>query len=561
MYSDNKTVQIVIALLKEFGVRHLVLSAGTRNVPFVHSVEKDSSFKCYSIVDERSAAYFALGLALETGEPVLISCTSGTASTNYTSAMWEASRQNLPIIALTSDRNQYYLNQLEDQMIVQDGIYRAACRKSVTLPIVSDDKDAWYCKRLVNEALLEMTHRKGGPVHINLPTEWGLFAQNFNIEELPECKPFRRYTLADSPNLNKKAAELKRKKKILVIYGQCQPISNEEKKNIECFALKYKCAIAVETISNFQSNETINTSLICRALNKETFQEYAPDLVISVNGDYVSTLKGMLKGCPVDFEHWEVNRDGAIVDQFKKLTAVFECSANEFFSFFGAHDGKVITSCEYLDFWKSRIDGLEEPDFQYSSAYLMQEFLKQIPDNSILHHGNGVAVHIAQYFPTDSSIISYCHTGTTTIDGSLSSFIGQAATSRKLCFMFIGDLSFFYDMNGIWNRYVGKNVRILLYNNEGGETFHWNAAREIDSLPLHTSAEHFAKAKGWVESQGFKYLSADNKQDFDALLPEFMSAESDVPVLFEVFSKKESDGMILHEYYDKCRQKLNDRDK
>ena len=113
MYSDNKTIQILISLLKEFGVRHLVLSPGTRNVPFVHSVELDNYFKCYSIVDERSAGYFALGLALETKEPVLMSCTSGTAPTNYTSAMWEASRQNLPLIALTSDRNQYYLNQLD----------------------------------------------------------------------------------------------------------------------------------------------------------------------------------------------------------------------------------------------------------------------------------------------------------------------------------------------------------------------------------------------------------------------------------------------------------------
>ena len=132
MYSDNKTVQILIAFLKEFGVRHAVLSAGTRNVPVVHSLEQDPFFKCFSVVDERSAAYFALGLALETGEPVLMSCTSGTAAANYTSAMWEASRQRLPLVALTSDRNQIYLGQLEDQMITQAGLYRSAARVSVT---------------------------------------------------------------------------------------------------------------------------------------------------------------------------------------------------------------------------------------------------------------------------------------------------------------------------------------------------------------------------------------------------------------------------------------------
>ena len=113
MYSDNKTIQILISLLKEFGVSQAVLSAGTRNVPFVHSVEKDDYFNCHSVVDERSAAYFAIGLALEYNEPVLISCTSGTASANYTSAICEAYEQHIPLVVLTSDRNQYFLGHLE----------------------------------------------------------------------------------------------------------------------------------------------------------------------------------------------------------------------------------------------------------------------------------------------------------------------------------------------------------------------------------------------------------------------------------------------------------------
>ncbi|MFZ3132828.1 MAG: thiamine pyrophosphate-binding protein, partial [Desulfosporosinus sp.] len=165
MYSDNKSVQILISLLKEFGVKSAVLSPGTRNVPIVHSLEKDPYFQCYSIVDERSAAYFAMGLALETRQPVLISCTSGTAPTNYTSAVCEAFYQHLPLVVLTSDRNPYYLNQLEDQMVPQTELYKGFCKKSVSLPIIKDDKDYWYCRRIVNEALLEMNHHGSGPVH------------------------------------------------------------------------------------------------------------------------------------------------------------------------------------------------------------------------------------------------------------------------------------------------------------------------------------------------------------------------------------------------------------
>lgn len=558
MYSDNKTIQILIALLKEFKIRHAVLSPGSRNVPVVHSIEKDSFFKCYSIVDERSAAYFALGLSIEKKEPVLISCTSGTASVNYFSAICEAYEQKIPLIVLTSDRNQYYLNQLEDQLIPQTDLYSKRIKKSVTLPIIKDDNDYWYCRRIINEALLEFDHRGGGPIHINIPTEWGLFAQNFTTKELPSLKPIKRITIRDFYlNPLPEVEALKNKKRILVLYGQSKIASQNLVNSIRTFFSKYNCAIAIETISNLNCEGTINTSLISRALSKEMFFEYTPDLVISLNGNYVSTIKGLLKGSPADFENWHINEEGMVVDQFKKLTRVFECTPEEFFEYFNNHCHSIQNNLEYYNFWLKKISLLPHPSFNYSSNYAMQEFLKQVPNDSIIHYGNGVAVHIGQYFQIHPSIFHYCHSGTTTIDGSLSTFVGQASISKKLCFMFIGDLSFFYDMNALWNRYIGKNIRILLYNNEGGQTFHWNNAKDIDTLPLHTSAEHFTSAKGWVESRGFKYLSANNKEEFDAYLPEFVSINSETPVFFEVFTKKEIDAKILLDYYSTCKISLS----
>lgn len=557
MYTDNQTVQILISLLKEFGVRHAVLSPGVRNVPIVHSIEQDKAFECYSVVDERSAAYFGLGLALQTNEPILISCTSGTASANYLSAMWEAKRQNVPLIALTADRNQYYLEQLEDQMIKQDCMFGTAVRKSVTLPIVENEKDTWYCRRLVNEALLEMHSGGGGPVHINIPIEWGIFGQNFNTKKLPKLKTIRRTTYKDMQSGRIDALEeIKTKKRILVLAGQDRPMKPEALTALEKFAAHYPCAVAVETISNIHLPEVINTNLMTRALTKDMFTEYAPDLVISFGGNYVSQIKGRLKSCDDDFDHWCINEDGAVIDQFKKLTRVFTCSPQDFFAYFNEHFTGSKPDQSYRKLWQSRIESLPAPNFTYSSNYAMQAFLSHIPNNSILHYGNGVAVHMAQYFPHDPSIETYCHSGTTTIDGSLSTFIGQAATSDKLCFAFIGDLSFFYDMNALWNRYVGKNVRILLYNNEGGQTFHWNAAKDIETLPLHTSAEHFTTAKGWVESLEIKYLSATNKDELDAALPAFVSGDSDQAICLEVFTKKDEDGKMLHDYYDQCREHL-----
>jgi len=191
----------------------------------------------------------------------------------------------------------------------------------------------------------------------------------------------------------------------------------------------------------------------------------------------------------------------------------------------------------------------------------MVEFLKRLPRNSLLHLGNGMPVHLAQLISYDTSIITYCHSGTTTIDGTLSTFMGQSAVSKKPCFMFIGDLGFFYDMNALWNRYIGNNIRILLSNNEGGETFYWNNARDIDTVSLHTAAEHFTEAKGWVESRGFKYLSARNKEEFDTLLPEFMSEDTEGPIFFELFTKKEKDARILLDYYEICKKNLGTSNK
>ena len=442
-------------------------------------------------------------------------------------------------------------------MIPQDELYKGICKKSVSLPIIKDDKDYWYCTRIVNEALLEMNHRGRGPVHINIPTEWGLFAQNFTTKTLPAIKPIEIISLRDLQAAdNKRIKHLKDKKRILVIYGQSLPVNEKERRIIESFASKYRCVIAIESISNIKCKGSVETYLISQVLTKETFKEYAPDLVISVHGNYVSKIKNLLKGCPVNFEHWTVNEEGSIVDQFKKLTTVFECSPMEFFTYFDENSDETVERNDYLEFWKSKIDNIDKPDFPYSNNYVMQEFLKRLSPNSLVHLGNGMAVHLAQHFPSGGTVVSYCHSGTTTIDGSLSTYIGQAALCKRNCFMFIGDLSFFYDMNALWNRHVGRNARILLSNNRGGETFHWNNAKDIDTVNLHTAAEHFATAKGWVESSGFKYLSARNKDEFDALLPEFMSKNADGPMFFEVFTKKSTDARILLDYYENCREKL-----
>jgi len=556
LYSDIKSVQALIVLLKEYGVRKIVLSPGMRNVPIVHSVEQDEFFQCYSMVDERSAAYFAMGLAQESGETVALCCTSGTAAVNYSPAVHEAFFQKVPLVVITADRNPYYLYQLEDQSLPQFRLFDGVCKKSVTLPLVKDNIDYWYCIRILNEAFLELNHNGKGPIHINVPIEQDIVS--FNTDKLPAITAIRRTILSRCTAEEKEALinKLKSYKRILVIYGQSLTASETKKSLVENFVSQYNCVIAVEHISNLKCKGTVNTYLICNVLTDDVFEKMAPDLVISMEGQFLSQLRFLLMRCKKSFEYWCVNESGSVVDPLRKLTHIIEGSSEEFFEFFKDCESENIIENEYLNQWNGRLKRLkiaEEYDFPYSNNYAVQKIMQNVPKGVLIHFGTDTIVRLSQCFSLDESITAYANRGTTGIDGTLSSFIGQSAEGDRLSFLLIGDLSFFYDMNGLWNRYVGKNIRILLCNNEGGETFYWNGARHISNRHVHIAAEHFSTAEGWAKSQGLKYLSARNKEEFDSRISEFLSEASDRPILFELFTKKDRDAEIMDEFYEKCR--------
>ena len=282
MYTDLKSYQIIISLLKQYGITHCVLSAGSRNVPFVHSIEEDPEFHCYSVVDERSAGYFALGLAQELNEPVVISCTSSTATCNYWPPVAEAFYQGVPIVVLTSDRDPQMLGQWEDQMIDQVGMYDRHVRKSVNLPIINNKDDEVYCERLVNEALLELNHRGTGPVHINVPSK--TYNNSFPVKELPTAKKINRIERSNSNvEWEEKINKLKSAKKILVTCGQKSFVSDELNIELENFFKNYNSVISLDYMSNLNIKEGINTTVCMdgRYITKKKVQELMPDIIIS----------------------------------------------------------------------------------------------------------------------------------------------------------------------------------------------------------------------------------------------------------------------------------------
>lgn len=580
MYTKIKNVQIIVALLKQHGIKHIVLSAGTRHVPLAHSVENDDFFECYSVVDERSAGYFALGLAKVLNEPVAIACTSSTATCNYTPPIAEAYYQNIPLLVLTGDRDPYRLGQLEDQMIDQVDMFKNFCKKCVNLPIVNNDYDTWYCQRLVNEAILELRHRGDGPVQINFPINQTIQdIADASVEQLPDYNVINRLDpMSPDKGWEDKLNELKSYKRILIICGSNDPLKPEVEKALSNFALRFNCVFATELLSNIHCEYSLDTYLLAQAVGGNMLRQTEPDLIIMFGGNYVSRLKILLRGYK-DCKSWYVSEGGDIVDPLQNLNTVFECSIHYFFRYFADRGGRGKNNEELFKIYKNILEQIELPDIKalaghsnkfaikdakfknqpipqdselvddnyLSSFYAFHELSKLIPNDSIVHLSILNSVRMMSMFPLDKSVTTYCNIGTDGIDGPLSTFLGHAAGTDKPCYLVVGDLGFFYDMNAMGIDLRKSNIHILLVNNGGGAEFYFSMGQKmLPNIDLHIAASHSKKAEEWVKANNYNYMSASNVDEFDRQIDEF--AKSEGPVFFELFTDKTNDIKVFKTY-------------
>jgi 2-succinyl-5-enolpyruvyl-6-hydroxy-3-cyclohexene-1-carboxylate synthase len=552
MYSDNKLIVQIVALLKEHNINQVVISSGTRHFPFIHSLENDNFFKLYSVVDERSAAFFALGLIQKTNEPVAIACTSGSAVLNYGSAVSEAYYQRLPLLLITADRSPELLDQMEDQMINQKDVFKCIIKHNVCLPIIKSDTDEWYANRLINEALIELYHHGKGPVKINYP----IIEHNkdtFSTVTLPNIRKINLNTSEIDDNKWKEFSKKLENKKIVIIWGQSVNITDNLNDLLSIFCKKYEAVILTDNLSNIHNDYAVrNAFIVLKALSLNEREKVFPDIVLYIGGNTVfnNEIKALLKLFPEKFEHWQVGPEDKIIDPFRRLTEVFEMSEKTFFNKITSIDNNTHEPDKsYRKNWLDISRSIEEPTPPYSQLFAIRELMKSITKNSVLHLANSNTIRMANMFEIDKTILCYCNRGVNGIDGSMSTAVGYASNSDKLNFVIIGDLSFFYDMNAIWNKHLSSNLRILLVNNEGGSVIHSPFNINIRSiLPNYTSAGHNTSPKGWVESRGFKYISANNENDVKKGISILTSKEENGPIILEVFTDKDKDVDVFLKY-------------
>lgn len=544
-YTSEKNVLFFIAFLKQYGIRKIVASPGTTNITFVSSVERDDFFEIYSCVDERSAAYMAVGLSEQSKEPVVLSCTGATASRNYIPALTEAYYRKLPIIACTSTQNLHNIGHLVPQVIDRGSLPKDIAVCSINLLTIKNEDDAWHSQIILNKAFTSLFYRGGGPVHINMETT---YSREYSIKTLPPIKLIKTIRFQDDfpplPNGN-----------IGIFMGSHLPMTQEQTKIIESFALRYDAVVFKDHTSNYNGQNALN--FVIKGAQDVKHNNISFDLIIhigDVSGEYC-TMSLMRNTSQV----WRVSNDGEMRDTFKKLNYVFDMEEEEFFSKYLALSPTIE---ERNDFYqtcyaeKQRLFN-QIPDLPFSNIYIAKFLSDKLPQNIVLHLGILNSLRSWNFFDIAKDIEVYSNVGGFGIDGCLSSLVGTALASKdKLCFAVLGDLATFYDLNVLANRYLPKNIRILMINNGLGQEFkNYNHAGAM----FGEESNSFIAAKGhngnkspnlikhFAEDLGFKYICANNKEEFLQRYKVFVEDRiGESPILFEVFTKEEDETKALY---------------
>lgn len=526
------TIHYLLAILKAYGIEYYVTSPGTQNANFNYLLQNDKELKTFSVIDERSAAYVATGLAYETNKPVVITCTGATASRNYLSALTEAHNRHLPIIAITFfnyDNNPYNLApQFVDRSISQNDIKAI----SVELPNINTRSDRIRCITLINAALTTAIN-ENKPVHINCPGNL-----DFSIKSSSELPKNIWATKTYRYDFKEVIKEIENKRTAIFIGSH--RIFTEEAKSISNFVEKFKIPVFCDHTSNYHGANKILTQQISHQK-----AELLPEIVIDIGditGDY-SSSSILYKA-----KFWRISEDTKFKNRYGfPVTKFFACSEKYFFESFFDENINFDKQEEFLMYIKEKANKYEYPDVPFSNSFVCRQLVKYLPKNSSLHCAILNSLRNMGYYNLDESIDVICNVGGFGIDGGVSTLVGQSfANPNKKCFGLFGDLAFFYDMNILGNRDIKNNLRILMVNNYKGVEFRLNQAlekplgAEVDKLIA--AAEHnLGGAKGWAESCKFEYMSAKNEEEFLNKINDFCNKDYEKPVFFEVFTQNDDE--------------------
>lgn len=557
-HSEKETVQYLIELCVAKQIRHVVVSPGSRNAPLALSFNSRSEFQTHVMVDERSAGFFALGIAQQTGKPVIAVCTSGSAVLNYAPSIVEAYYQQIPLVIVSADRPQEWIDQNDGQTIRQRGVLSDFFQKNVHLPAdINSGDERWYAARLMNEALNAARFPIPGPVHINMPFKEPLYKTSVTGKH---ALPKNIQTEEPEPALSDESWQelekaFKNYNKVLVIAGCLNP-SSELNTLVNTFSGFSQVSIFTETTSNLQGknfNPSIDNLLFSFADEKDEIK-HSPDLLITFGGQVVSKrIKAFLRKHPID-AHWHIHPNALNIDTYKALTKNIPVKASAFFE--KATHWKNIKSSGYKNLWQERekTSRKRHETFvrkaTFSDLTVFQSIFKYVPENCILHFGNSTPIRYSQLFLMKKGVSCYANRGTSGIDGTVSTAVGAAtAAPEKQHYLITGDLAFFYDSNGLWTDRLPENLGIILINNSGGGIFRIIEGPEDNA---HTrrllETRHQLNAEGIASTFGIDYQSCNTEKDLNTAMKVFFENQQKRCKLLEIFTPPEVNDRVLKNY-------------
>lgn len=550
-YSDKENVNILTALLVEHGVKHAVVCPGSRNAPIVHNLNECPNITCHPVTDERSAGFYALGMAQILRHPVAVCVTSGTALLNLLPATAEAYYQHVPLVVISADRPAMWIDQQDGQTLPQLDALGRFVSKVVSLPEPSTDDERWYCNRLVNEALLCCQRHGGSPVHLNVPISEPLFT--FNMPALPTERVIRLVVATEDEDCRRCLEEiLMEARRPMIVVGQLTyEVAMILRNTLQ--QLKTEVVLLHECLSVGQPQQ-IDTVL---QHIKDHESDYIPDTIIYIGGTLVSKkIKQFLRRC-THADTWIVNSEGRLYDTFQNLQGVVEGNPVYLLQQLNAsiqlmkQQGSLNFQQDFYHRWQQSIQSaavdFSNMNVPYSQLLAVRTLFQNLSISSdyLLHAANSMSVRLVNLFASD---YVFCNRGVNGIDGSLSTAAGCSLVTTQNVYCVIGDLSFFYDQNALWHS-LGGNFRVLLLNNGGGGIFQsLPGLKESAAQRSFISGQHHTSAWGICQQNNVAYLSAHDEEELENNMNRFVNDNFDRPVVFEVFTSQEQDEQAMNEY-------------
>lgn len=547
MYPKKELAQLVVSACNQFNIDTVVISPGSRNAPLTVGFSNHPDIETLSVVDERCAAFFAMGIAQQKQQPVAIVCSSGSALLNYYPAIAEAFYSNIPLVVISADRPKHLIDIGDGQTIRQENVFENHILFSANL--IEEESQLKNNISLLIEGLQTSITQKG-PVHINVPFDEPLY----ETVEKPKAFDFSSVIASKakkSINLGKLVPVWNSSVKKMILVGSHFP-DTELQKILNIYAEDTSVLVLTETTSNIYNSKFINSiDKLISKLTEEEYKKLQPEILLTLGGMVISKrIKQFLRKLQPK-HHWHVDELKAM-DTYHCLSEFLQVKPVTLLTSLSKEKKNVESNYQqtWLQEKEQRAVKHEEylKDCEYSDLKSFEVILESIPDTSQVQISNSSIIRYSQLFDVNPTLKVFCNRGTSGIDGSTSTALGAAYASKNQTIFITGDLSFFYDSNALWNTNIPKNFRIIILNNAGGGIFRYipgpltTNATEYFETPHDLTAEHLSKM------YGFEYVQTKDLKSLQSSLISFYE-ESNQPKIMEVFTPKEINDVVLKNYF------------